>query len=162
MTSPSTSHYPWIIGQENEYTILVQLDEEQSEPHYSVKNLSFQTVKRVVLEEGTGQDCPNCPQGILAIENLEDVYGDLFIPVSLHTYSGDPYGTGFESYAAFLNITGYPSGTVNRTNQVPVGAMTSDENGNATFTIYGTSLLVRLCSCRNGNKRRCKLRHRKG
>lgn len=125
---------PLVIGQENEYTILVQLDEEQSEPHYSVKNLSFQTVKRVVLEEGTGQDCPNCPQGILAIENLEDVYGDLFIPVSLHTYSGDPYGTGFESYAAFLNITGYPSGTVNRTNQVPVGAMTSDENGNATFT----------------------------
>ena len=44
---------PLVIGQENEYTILVQLDEEQSEPHYSVKNLSFQTVKRVVLEEGT-------------------------------------------------------------------------------------------------------------
>lgn len=125
---------PLNIGKKNEYSIQVQLNEEQSEPHYTVKNLSFETVKRIVLEEGTGQDCPNCPQGILAIEHLEEVYGDLFIPVSLHTYSGDPYGTGFENYADFLNIVGYPSGTINRTNEVPVYPMTTDDNGNATFT----------------------------
>ena len=125
---------PLIVGQKNEYSILVQLDQESSEPHYAVKNLAFETLKRVVLEEGTGQDCPNCPQGILAIENLEHVYGEQFIPISLHTYDGDALGTGFSSYAAFLNISMYPTGVVNRTNETGVAAMTGDENGNGTFT----------------------------
>ena len=124
---------PLETGISNTYSILVQLDDEQSEPHYYIKNLAFQTVKRVVLEEGTGQDCPNCPQGILAIENLEHAFGDQFLPISLHTYQGDELGTGFSNYNSFLGISAFPSGIVNR-NTAPVFPVTTDENGKATFT----------------------------
>lgn len=124
---------PLETGISNTYSILVQLDDEQSEPHYYIKNLAFQTVKRVVLEEGTGQDCPNCPQGILAIENLEHAFGDQFLPISLHTYQGDELGTGFSNYNSFLGISMFPSGIVNR-NTAPVFPMTTGEDGKATFT----------------------------
>lgn len=125
---------PLTVGEENTYSISVQLDDEKSEPKYTVKNLAFQTYKRVMLEEGTGRDCVNCPQGILAIENLESVYGEQFIPVSIHTYDGDPLGDGFSSYATFLNISAYPSGVVNRKQDTPIYSMTSDDDGNATFS----------------------------
>lgn len=42
-------------------------------------------VKRsVLIEDFTGQNCPNCPTAHLYIEELEQQYGDAVIPVSIH------------------------------------------------------------------------------
>ena len=76
--------------------------------------MSFQPTKRVTLEEFTGMGCVNCPLGILGAENLHSIYGDLFIPMALHCYTGDQLATGVTSYASFLNLTAAPSGRIQR------------------------------------------------
>jgi len=107
---------PLIVGQENAFTVRTNLDGEENEIHASVKNLAFQPQKRVVLEEYTGRACGNCPLGILAIEKLQERYGDNFIPISIHTYNNDPLSRGLSNYTSLLGIDqlGAPSGMINR------------------------------------------------
>lgn len=112
---------PLTIGAVNDYSIEVQLmpsdGSELITDTYkgSITNLSFKPVKRVVLEEMTGIDCPNCPLGIITIDKLRKMYGDLFIPISLHTYTGDPYATGVIEYSNGLGLNAAPSARINRT-----------------------------------------------
>ena len=48
------------------------------------------TAQRVVLiEDFTGQRCPNCPLATEVIENLQEVYGDAIVAVGIH---GGPLG----------------------------------------------------------------------
>lgn len=101
-------------GVENNFTIEISLDEENKEVMGVVKNLLFMPTKRVVLEEYTGATCKNCPLGILAIEHIRNIYRDRFIPVSIHTYTGDRLAVGVESYGAFFPWTGAPQGMLNR------------------------------------------------
>lgn len=106
---------PLTVGEVNEFTIGIKLDSYSDVSKNSIKNLTFEPVKRVVLEELTGTTCPNCPQGIVAIEYLEKLYGDRFIPISLHTYDGDPYSsTTLEQYTQSLGLAAAPSGIVQR------------------------------------------------
>ncbi len=105
---------PLKVAAENEFTLKVTLDDHSSEAKGTVKNLSYQTTKRVVLEEMTGTTCVNCPRGILAIQNLEKLYHDQFIPLSLHTYTGDNLNTGQDGYCQFLGLNAAPSGIVQR------------------------------------------------
>ena len=58
---------PLTIGEINEYSITVKLDDYTDQKRNFVQNLSFEPVKRVVLEEMTGTTCPNCPRGILCL-----------------------------------------------------------------------------------------------
>lgn len=81
-------------------------------------NLAFQTTKRVVLEEMTGLDCPNCPLGIVTIEKLRKIHGDRFIPISLHTYTGDPYAVNVIDYSNGLGLLAAPSARIDRTQGV--------------------------------------------
>lgn len=76
--------------------------------------------RNVLLEEFTGQFCPNCPEGHQVIESLEEQYGESLIVVSIHAgYFGvmEPQGlmtpTG-NAYAERWNIDTYPSGVVDR------------------------------------------------
>ena len=81
----------------------------------SVKNLSFKPTKRVVIEEVTGQDCVFCPQGKVAMEKIESIYGDLVIPIEYHTYTGDPLESGMSTYSQqFLGLTSAPTAKINR------------------------------------------------
>lgn len=109
-----TKPLPLTKGEINKFSIKVQLDDYTDVMNSTVKDLIFEPVKRVVLEEMTGTTCPNCPRGILAIENLEKTYGERFIPVSIHTYTGDPYGSGLTGYSNALGLLAAPSGMVNR------------------------------------------------
>lgn len=109
-----TKPLPLEKGETNEFTIKVKLDDYSDVVSSSVNNLVFRPTKRVVLEEFTGTTCVNCPLGILAIENLENIYGDQFIPISIHTYDGDQLGTGLSSYSSYLGLTAAPTGVVNR------------------------------------------------
>lgn len=118
-----TSPLPLTVGKENVFTIDVKFDGKDKEGNAFTKadqykgviyNLAFQPVKRVVLEEMTGITCPNCPQGILSIEECKRQYGEQFIPISIHSYDGDDLGQEFYGYTSFLDIKGAPSGRINR------------------------------------------------
>lgn len=103
------------VGRENPYTIDIALADRTDTYRGSIIDLAFQPVKRVVLEEMTGYTCQFCPQGIIAIEECERTYGDRFIPVGIHSYSGDRWGQGlFTPYSDALGLSGAPSARINR------------------------------------------------
>lgn len=122
---------PLVIGRENAYTLVVKLNDTENTINAKVKDLAFAPTKRVVLEEYTGMTCQNCPLGILAIEKIRSLYGDLFIPVSIHTYSGDIFGSGLSSYSDFFAFTGAPSGMIGRSGIISYPM--SSEGGDYTF-----------------------------
>lgn len=74
--------------------------------------------RNVLLEEFTGQFCPNCPAGHQIIESLEHQYGDALIVVSVHAGNfGVPAPVGLmepegNDYAQRWNVEAYPSGVV--------------------------------------------------
>lgn len=71
--------------------------------------LAFAPERVVVVEEGTGTWCGNCPYGVLAIEYLHELYPDNFIPIAVH--NKDVMACDYDSY---LGIVAFPSGYVNR------------------------------------------------
>ena len=119
---------PLTVGKENFYTIDIRLGEVAGAVRKSVKNLSFSPVKRVVLEELTGQNCVNCPLGILAIEKIRSIYGNLFIPISIHSYDGDALGESFRGYSDFLGLSAAPSGKVHRSGTVSSPMYSADSH----------------------------------
>ena len=122
----------------NDYTIDVTLDGETGVIVGSVKNLTFEPIQKVVLEEFTGSGCSNCPLGIRAIENLQSVYGDRFIPITIRTYGSDMLGTGMTGYSSFLGLSAAPSGRINR------GIISSPtiSLGDGHFTFSGEGVTV--------------------
>lgn len=103
---------PLTVGEENDYTITVSLDGTQLSRNGSVKNLAFETTKRVLVEEGTGQWCGNCPAGILALENLDKMFGDQVVSIGVHGGGADIFA--YQTYCDALGFSAYPTGQVNR------------------------------------------------
>lgn len=103
------------IGKEVKYSIDVKVGDLTDLLSYSVKNLAIQTTKRVVVEEYTGQGCPNCPLGHVALDILEKDFGELILPLAIHTYTGDFFSTP-EAVAltSFLGMNAAPTGRINR------------------------------------------------
>ncbi len=77
-----------------------------------VTGLSFQTTKRVLIEEGTGTWCGWCPRGAVYTEQIDTVHPGTAIVVAVH--NADPMTNA--AYDAGMNalISGYPSGAVDR------------------------------------------------
>lgn len=87
--------------------------------------------RNVLVEDFTGQNCKNCPDAHVVIEQFQEAYGkDRVVAVSIHAGglaifyrdeahpNGRPYGLKTdlgETYNNFWNITSWPNGTVNRT-----------------------------------------------
>lgn len=100
----------------------------EDERYVEVDAIEAQRV--VLLEEFTGQNCPNCPKAHEAIEALQQQYGASIIPVSIHAGSfgiaEGEYGEYFQTfktsegdqYASQWGIKAYPSGLVNRNGDV--------------------------------------------
>lgn len=126
---------PLTVGNENNYTISINLDGNQLSQSGTVKNLAFQTTKRVVIEKATGTECGYCPSGILAFENLESLFGDQFIPVEIHSnlMGADPYA--MDNYVSYLGATALPTGLVNRIDSIysPMVTLADAESG---FELY--------------------------
>ncbi len=127
---------PLTVGVTNAYSIKVQLDDYTDEVKSTIKDLTFEPVKRVVLEELTGFTCQYCPEGIVTIEHLKKLYGDKFIPVSIHTYDGDPYGTGLYGYTSYLGLTLAPTAVIQRDGHISSPLEQNDE-GDYTFNSEG-------------------------
>ncbi len=107
-----------IPGTEVLYTIDIQIGEKEDIYYGSIYDLAFEPVKRVVLEEMTGTTCVNCPLGIVSIEACENAFGDRFIPVGIHSYTGDNMGSAFYDYSTFLGLMGAPMARINRLPEV--------------------------------------------
>lgn len=115
-------------GQETPFSIVVKMGTEEQEVSASVKNLAFNPKRRVVLEEGTGAWCGNCPGGILAVEYIESQFPGQLIPVCIHNDDAYAYG----AYESFLGFHSFPTGRVNRIEDY-LSYMDSDEEGNPSF-----------------------------
>lgn len=81
--------------------------------------------RKVLVEEFTGQFCPNCPLGHKALENIKAIYGDNAVIVSIHAgdmaFDDPEYGLKTpegDTYAAKWGIQQYPSAVVNMTGSV--------------------------------------------
>lgn len=109
---------PLTVGKENVMYIATQLGAYSDEVKYTVKDLAFQPVKRVLIEEKTGMGCQFCPQGHFAWEHLSGIYGDKVIMAAYHTYSGDIYESGMTTYTDFLGLNGAPTAKINRGSDV--------------------------------------------
>lgn len=80
--------------------------------------------RKVLIEEFTGVRCVNCPDGSAEIENLQSLYGENLVAVSIHAgFFSDPYpenlydfrtpeGTQIQSYLG--EPDGYPTAVINR------------------------------------------------
>lgn len=68
--------------------------------------------RNVVVEEGTGTWCGNCPRGIVGMEKMGEKYPETFIGIAVHDDSEMPC----DAYYPYLEryIDGYPMCTVDR------------------------------------------------
>lgn len=84
-----------------------------------------EAVKKVLLEDFTGQKCPNCPDAAIVANNLQAVYGEQLIVVAVHAgFYAEPSASGdftadYRTQAGnelndYFSFQGYPSGLVNR------------------------------------------------
>lgn len=106
---------PLEIGVANPFTIEYVLDDVTETYEGVINDLSFQTEKRVVIEEFTGRDCQFCPGGIATMDLLEKQFGHQLIPIALHCYNmSDPKGANVIGYWQYTQMNAAPSGIVNR------------------------------------------------
>lgn len=126
---------PLEVGKTNEFAIRVQMNETVDTMKINIKNLSFDPVKYVVIEEITGMSCQHCPLGVLALENLEKIYGKQIIPVAYHTYAGgDTYGSGLADYTTYLGLSAAPAAVINRSKEVYAPMVSTTTGGNTTYS----------------------------
>lgn len=108
------------LGETNTYYVDVKVSDgkktDAAKLTGKVADLIFQPKRRIVLEEYTGSTCPNCPLGILGLENLESIFPGTMIPITIRTYQSDKLGIGMEAYSLALGLDqmGAPSGIINR------------------------------------------------
>lgn len=74
----------------------------------------FVPVNRPLVEEYTGLNCGWCPRGYIAMEEMNDLYGDLFIGMAYHSSSYESKNAMVVMEEFPYPVTGYPYGTLNR------------------------------------------------
>jgi len=82
------------------------------------------TLRNILIEEFTGVQCVNCPDGAQAIENFINTYGERIVAVSIHSgFFSNPLNESQydlstdegEQIEAFVGpVLGYPSAAINR------------------------------------------------
>lgn len=121
---------PLIVGEENTLTVGVILGEDTKTTDFIIKNLAFETTKRVVIEEVTGTWCSNCPDGMVAIEHMQEALPGQIIPVCIHNqdiYANDDYMTA-------LGLTALPTARVNRRDTITSPIVINTDTYEYSFT----------------------------
>lgn len=121
---------PLIVGEENALTVGVILGEDTKTIDFLIKNLAFETTKRVVIEEVTGTWCSNCPDGMLAIEHMQEALPGQIIPVCIH--NNDIYAN--DDYMGALGLTALPSARVNRRDTITAPIVINTDTYEYSFT----------------------------
>lgn len=69
--------------------------------------------KRAVMEEYTGLYCGYCPRGIVGIQKCQERFGDRFIAIAKHCYSGTPQALESPTYDYIID-GGFPKSIIDR------------------------------------------------
>ncbi len=121
---------PLDIGEENTVTVGVILGDDTKTTDFIIKNLAFETTKRVVIEEVTGTWCSNCPDGMLAIEHMQEALPGQIIPVCIHNQ--DIYAN--DDYMQALGLTALPTARVNRRDTITSPIVINTDTYEYSFT----------------------------
>ena len=114
------------VGKITDYVLDVTVGDQNEKAEASVMNLAVATTKKVVIEEFTGQGCPNCPLGHAALEWIEQDFPGKVIPLAIHTYTGDTFATPKAlALQESLGLNAAPTGRVDR---MPVASPMSITN----------------------------------
>lgn len=76
--------------------------------------------RRVLIEDHTGQVCPNCPDAGYVVHQFQQTYGDLIVPVAIHSEMQgimEPAGLANElgnTYYKYWNMEYKPAGLISR------------------------------------------------
>lgn len=82
-----------------------------------------EVLQKVLLEEFTGHQCPNCPAAAKEASDLHDYYGERFIIIAYHAgwfarttadFPTDYRAAIGEEFNSFFQVTSYPKGMINR------------------------------------------------
>lgn len=117
-------------GVVNQYSVVTFVNNIEQEFKGNVSNHAFPINRRVLIEEGTGMWCGNCPLGEVAIENLEENFPDNVAIISVHN---DDI-LAFSAYDQFLATGGYPMGRINRSEEVYAPMYSNAAVNDYTFT----------------------------
>ena len=75
--------------------------------------------RKFLMEQFTGRSCPNCPNGILAINVVFRLNPDKYIWVAHHTYTPDPLLiSDSRKIASAIGVSGAPFVSINRNYQL--------------------------------------------
>ena len=121
---------PLAIGEENTLTVGVVLGEDTKTTDFTIKNLAFETTKKVVIEEITGTWCTNCPDGMVAIEHMQEALPGQIIPVCIH--NNDIYAN--DDYASALGLTALPTARINRRDTITSPIVINTDTYEYSFT----------------------------
>ena len=126
---------PLVAGEINEFTVTTTIANISQSYTGKITNHAFEINRRVLVEEGTGMWCGNCPLGEVAIEHLEETMPDNVAIISVH--NGD--ALALTDYDTQLALGAYPNGRINRSTNVYAPLDTSNgvnytsESGDKTF-----------------------------
>lgn len=93
---------PLNLNEITSYIIGIQDAEGNFSPVVSSDVFSSHFVRNLVVDEGTGMWCNNCPEGILELEKLKREYADNIIELSCHAndiFALDDYWSHLKFYA---------------------------------------------------------------
>lgn len=106
---------PLTVGKVNNYTISIKVGDLEDRVEANVQDLAIRTTRKVVIEKMTGQTCPNCPLGIIALDYIEKDFKDQVITLAYHCYTGDTFNTPkANSMNQFLGMSAAPSARIDR------------------------------------------------
>lgn len=90
-----------------------------------IEILPFIPVTRPLVEEFTGLGCAFCPRGYVAMEQLREAYGDLFVGMAYHA---EAYESGcmvtMPGSDFPMEVGGFPNGAINRESLLDPGYFT--------------------------------------
>lgn len=124
---------PLTMGEENTLTVGVILGGDTKTTDFAIKNLAFETTKKVVIEEVTGTWCSNCPDGMVALEHIQEAFPGKIIPVCIHNQ--DIYAN--DDYMEALGLTALPTARVNRRDTITSPIVINTDTYEYSFTSAG-------------------------
>ena len=118
---------PLTLGEENPFTIEYTVGNESTVYSGVIRDLTFEPVKRVVIEEFTDTGWGECAGGIATLQRLENIYGEQLIPIEIHGYDYYLEGTNGSDYARYLNFNLPPQAIINRRGRIAAPIYYSNE-----------------------------------
>lgn len=121
---------PLESGKVNSFTVTTKVGGLSQTYTGKIVNHAFEIGRRVLLEEGTGMWCGNCPYGEIAIENLTETMPDQVAIISVH--NGD--ALAMADYTELLALGGYPNGRIDRIDKVFAPLYNNNQTGEKSLT----------------------------